>query len=290
MSTLSLAVLFAMGVLAGTINAAVGSGSLLTLPVLLALGVAPGTAVRTNTLGMVFSTIGSVIGFRREIAAERSNRLGPLVATVLVCAAIGSCLLLISPPGALEVVVPVLIVVALGLVIFQPRIASALARRRERGDGATRRDEDAAADASAVPAHAPGADALRPSPADAGVYRSPAFLASMGASSLYGGYFTAAQGILYLGVLGVFTGRPLRSVNATKNLLSLLVNLTAAGVYLVAHVVLDAEIVWAAAAAIAVGSLLGGYAGSHVAKRLPEGVLRGVIVVVAVVALVRQIL
>ena len=48
---LSALLLFVMGILAGIVNAAVGSGSLLTLPVLLALGVPPGVAVRTNTIG-----------------------------------------------------------------------------------------------------------------------------------------------------------------------------------------------------------------------------------------------
>ena len=78
MDPLSLLVLLVLGTLAGAVNAAVGSGSLLTLPVLLALGVPPGTAVRTNTIGILFSTIGSVTGYRREIAAE-GRALVPLI-------------------------------------------------------------------------------------------------------------------------------------------------------------------------------------------------------------------
>ena len=74
------------------------------------------------------------------------------------------------------------------------------------------------------------------------------------------------------------------------NLASLVVNAAAATVYLVAHIVLGVEIVWIATAAIAVGALLGGYFGAHLAKKLPEGVLRGILVVVALVALVRQVL
>ncbi|MDN6330849.1 MAG: sulfite exporter TauE/SafE family protein, partial [Brachybacterium sp.] len=99
-----------------------------------------------------------------------------------------------------------------------------------------------------------------------------------------------AQGILYLGVLGAFTGRSMGSVNSIKNLLSLVVNLAAAVVYLIAHLVLGVEIVWIATAAIAVGALLGGYFGAHLAKRMPEWLLRGIIVAVALIALVRQIL
>lgn len=292
MSLGALAVLLLMGTLAGMINAAVGSGSLLTLPVLLALGVAPGTAVRTNTLGILFSTIGSVAGYRREIAAERAaHRIGPLLATTLVCSALGSCLLLVSPSEALDVVVPVLIVLALVLVVSQKRITRAIAALRERrsaqagvAEGAPGGAENAR-EGCDEGAREGGAEGAR-----GGMYTSPALLASMGAASMYGGYFTAAQGILYLGVLGAFTGRAMTSINAMKNLLSLLVNATAVAVYLAAHWIWGAPIVWEAAAAIAIGALAGGYGGSHLAKRLPEPAMRGVIVVVALVALVRQVL
>lgn len=295
MSLGALAVLLLMGTLAGMINAAVGSGSLLTLPVLLALGVAPGTAVRTNTLGILFSTIGSVAGYRREIAAERAaHRIGPLLATTLVCSALGSCLLLVSPSEALDVVVPVLIVLALVLVVSQKRITRAIAALRERRSARAGVAEGAPGGAEHVREGAPGgASGAREGGAEGargGMYTSPALLASMGAASMYGGYFTAAQGILYLGVLGAFTGRAMTSINAMKNLLSLLVNATAVAVYLAAHWIWGAPIVWEAAAAIAVGALAGGYGGSHLAKRLPESAMRGVIVVVALVALVRQVL
>jgi uncharacterized membrane protein YfcA len=295
----SLITLLVMGVLAGAINAAVGSGSLLTLPVLLALGLPPGTAVRTNTIGMSFATIGSAFGYRKEIAAEKDRIVG-LSFVVLVCAAIGSCLLLISPPGALEVVVPILIVVALLLVVFQPRIARWLAGRRGAGRaGATgsATDGDGSADGVGVTGTEAGAS---PSAGEgAGVptqiaspnpYRSPGLVASMGASSMYGGYFTAAQGILYLGILGAFTGRSMKSVNAVKNFFALIVNITAAVVYLIAHVAFGAEIRWLGVLMIAIGGLIGGYFGSHLTKRLPEWLLRGIIVVVALVALVRQVL
>ncbi|WP_341856802.1 sulfite exporter TauE/SafE family protein [Brachybacterium sp. GPGPB12] len=120
--------------------------------------------------------------------------------------------------------------------------------------------------------------------------RSPALVGSIGAASVYGGYFTAAQGVLYLGILGVFTGRSMGSVNSVKNLLSLCVNLAAALIYSIAFFLVDAQVVWAASAAIAVGSLLGGFFGAHLAKRLPEWAPRGVIVVVALAALLREVL
>ena len=282
MEPLSLLVLLVMGVVAGAINAAVGSGSLLTLPVLMALGLQPGVAVRTNTVGMFFSTVGSVLGYRREIAEERRH-LTPLVLTALLGASAGALLLLTSPAEALDVVVPVLIVVALALVVLQKPLTTALRSRSEkRAEGRAAADGAGAEGATDAGASADGSER---SP-----LRSPALVGSIGAASVYGGYFTAAQGVLYLGILGVFTGRPMGSVNSVKNLLSLCVNLAAALIYMIAFFVVDAQVVWAASAAIAVGSLLGGFFGAHLAKRLPEWALRGVIVVVALAALLREVL
>ena len=278
MEPLSLLVLLVMGVVAGAINAAVGSGSLLTLPVLMAVGLPPGVAVRTNTVGMFFSTVGSVLGYRREIAEERAH-LTPLVLTALLGASAGALALLTSPAEALDVVVPVLIVVALVLVVLQKPLTSALRSRSDKRAG-----RGAAADGARADGGTASEDSAR-SP-----LRSPALVGSIGAASVYGGYFTAAQGVLYLGILGVFTGRSMGAVNSVKNLLSLCVNLAAALIYSIAFFVVDAQVVWAASTAIAVGSLLGGFFGAHLAKRLPEWALRGVIVVVALVALVRQVL
>lgn len=285
--------LLAMGILAGIVNSAVGSGSLLTLPVLLALGVPPGIAVRTNTIGMCFSAFGAALGFRKEIAAEKGN-LGPLSLVTIVSAALGSVLLLISPTSTLDMVVPILIVVALILVIAQPKIVAALnARRARRADTArpsstnsARPSSDDADPASLAPSDT--TNTLQQTGPVGAAYRRPELLLPMGAAAVYGGYFTAAQGILYMGILGATTGRDMKAVNPVKNLLSLYVNITAAVVYLIAHFFFGAEILWTAVAILAVGGLLGGFAGSHVAKALPNSVLRGVIVVVALVALVRQ--
>nr|WP_245354756.1 sulfite exporter TauE/SafE family protein [Brachybacterium sacelli] len=289
-----------MGTLAGAINAAVGSGSLLTLPVLMALGIPPGVAVRTNTVGMFFSTLGSCLGYRREIAAEKQH-LMPLTVTATVGATAGALLLLVSPASALDVVVPVLIVVALVMVVFQKRLTTAIRAGKDRRAEREGPREPGGTSSSGVtdPAASPGGESrtgigaegagedrtAEPSP-----LRSPALIGSLGAASVYGGYFTAAQGVLYLGILGIFTGRTMGSVNSIKNLLSLAVNLSAAAVYVIAFFVLDAEIVWLGSAAIALGALLGGFFGAHLAKRMPEWLLRGIIVVVALIALVRQVL
>lgn len=260
MTILSGLLLFAMGIMAGIINSAVGSGSLLTLPVLLAIGVPPGVAVRTNTIGMMFASFGSAWGFREETKKELPY-LGPLTTATIVGAAAGSLLLLATPSSALDFVIPILIVVALILVIFQQKFVTWFSASQEMSEG--------------------GGPVGKP-------YKRPGLVGAMGLASMYGGFFTAAQGVLYMAIMGVGTGRPFKDVNPVKNFLSMFVNTVAALVYLIAFLFFDAEILWVGVAVLAVGGLIGGLVGSPIAKRLSNTFLKGLIVTVAVYALVRQ--
>ena len=60
--------IFAAGVAAGGINALVGSGTLVTFSTLVALGVPPLTANVTNTVGLVFGSVASSVGYREELS------------------------------------------------------------------------------------------------------------------------------------------------------------------------------------------------------------------------------
>ena len=64
------------GVLAGAVNAVVGSGSLITFPTLLAVGYAPVTANVSNTVGLVFGGISGAWGYRRELRGQRRADAG----------------------------------------------------------------------------------------------------------------------------------------------------------------------------------------------------------------------
>ncbi|MDC7088390.1 sulfite exporter TauE/SafE family protein [Corynebacterium pseudodiphtheriticum] len=271
MDPLSGILLLVMGILAGIINSAVGSGSLLTLPVLLALGIPPGVAVRTNTIGMMFASFGTVYGFRREIARELPYLVPMIIATV-VFSAIGSLLLLGASARALDFVIPILIIFALILVIFQPHIVRGLSQWKSRFSHNSRQNTNI------LPLHEPVGTH----------YRKPALIAPMGLAAMYGGFFTAAQGIIYMAILGVGTGRSFKDVNPAKNLLSMIVNVTAAVVYFGAFVFFGADVLWAGVLILAIGGLAGGVLGARIAKKVSNRVLKGVIVLVAVFALVRQ--
>ena len=113
------------GLAAGTINTVVGSGTLITFPVLLALGVPPVTANVSNTIGLVPGSASGAWSYRRELAGQRS-RLIRLSSASLLGGIAGALLLLTLPPGVFKAVVPVLIIVALGLVVAQPWLSRGL--------------------------------------------------------------------------------------------------------------------------------------------------------------------
>jgi uncharacterized membrane protein YfcA len=247
MGVLEAIAIFAAGVAAGTINSVVGSGTLITFPVLLAFGYAPVVANVSNTVGLVPGNASGAVGYRRELADQRSRAI-PLACMSLTGAGIGAALLLTLPASAFKEIVPVFIAMALILIVFQPRIAKWLAAR---GGGVTDR-----------------AGPL----ATAGVF----------AAGVYGGYFGAAQGILVLSILSLSVDDSLTRLNALKVVLVGIANLVSGLVF-----IFFAHVAWAAAGLIAGGSVIGGLLGARVGRRLSPEVLRGVIVVVGIVAIVR---
>ena len=101
-------------------------------------------------------------------------------------------------------------------------------------------------------------------------------------AGVYGGYFVAAQGILLVGILGVFLSGTMQNANAMKNILTLTVNMVAAVSYLI--FAFD-RINWWVVLLIAISSTIGGLLGSKVGRKLSPKVLRGVIFTLGIVAL-----
>ena len=248
MTPLEAALIALAGVAAGTINTVVGSGTLITFPTLLAFGIPPVTANVSNSIGLVPGSVTGAIGYRRELAGQRSRVLHLASASGL--GGLLGGVLLLWQPGAFEVVVPALILLGLVLVVTGPRISAYVARRHEASGGLPHR----------------GAWWVWP---------------GMFACGVYGGYFGAAQGVLMMAVLGIGIDETLQRLNGTKNVLAALVNAISGVLF-----ILFADVDWRVVGLIAVGSVVGGVLGSSIGRRLPAQVLRGFIVVVGVVALV----
>ncbi len=250
LSPLGALAVLAAGMAAGTVNAVVGSGSLITFPTLLALGYPPLLANVSNNIGLVPGALSAVVGYRRELAGQRSRvlRLG---SASLAGGLTGSILLLALPESVFDDVVPALVLLGVVLVVFQPRISARLAAR-----GGT-----------------------------SGEHGGPLLLASVYLTGIYGGYFGAGQGVILLALLGILIADDLHRLNGVKNALAMTVNGVAALVFLAV-----ADVAWEVVGLVAVGSVVGAQLGSTYGRRLPPDVLRAVIVVVGLIAVVRLVL
>jgi uncharacterized protein len=238
------------GMAAGTINTVVGSGTLITFPVLLAFGYPPVTANVSNTIGLVPGSVSGAIGYRRELAGQRTRAL-QLGSMSVLGGITGAVLLLVLPSSAFKAIVPVFILAALVLTVMQPRITVWLARREIALDR---------------PGH-------------------PLTAVAIYLTGVYGGYFGAAQGIMLLAILGVALAQNLHRTNALKNVLAGLVNGVAGVVFVFA-----AHVAWGPAVIIALASIVGAQLGARYGRRLPPGALRALIVVVGISAIVQLIL
>ncbi|MET0191726.1 MAG: sulfite exporter TauE/SafE family protein [Pseudonocardia sediminis] len=181
--------LFLAGIGAGLSGSIAGLASLFSYPALLAVGLPATSANVTNTVALLFNSVGSVTGSRRELTG-----LGPLVRRFAVLSVIGGAagagLLLVTPDGGFERIVPFLVGGASVVLLASPWIRTAAAEGPRR-DG-------------------------------------PWVLAAMTAVAVYGGYFGAAAGVLLLALLSISQPLSLLQSNAVKNVLLGLANGVAA--------------------------------------------------------------
>jgi uncharacterized protein len=243
--------LLAAGMAAGTVNTIIGSGTLITFPTLLFFGFPPLVANVSNTVGLVAGGLTGIHGYRRELVGQ-GDTLRRLVPASFLGALTGAVFLLVLPESAFNAVVPALIALALLLVLLGPRVTARAANR-----------------------HTDEGSPVRALILTIGVF----------AAGVYGGYFGAAQGVLMVGIMSVLMTISLQRINALKNVLVTVVNAVAAVVFML--VAWD-RINWTVAALIAAGSLIGGYAGARLGRRLSPALLRGLIVVIGIVAIAKM--
>jgi uncharacterized protein len=235
------------GLGSGVLTSTVGIASLLSFPVLVAVGLPPVVANASNTVGLTPGALSGSWGYRRELR-EHPRVTAVVLGTCAVGSVAGAVLLLALPAAVFEGVVPWLILGTCLLVGVQPRLSAWLRSRR---------GQDAA-------------DRHHVSPLT-GVFAT--------VTGAYGGYFGAGSGVMMVAVLGFGLDLDLRIVNALKTLAVLAANLVASVIFLAV-----AELDWRAIALLAAGSVVGGYVGSHIGRRLPATLFRVLIVLAGVTA------
>jgi uncharacterized membrane protein YfcA len=240
------------GLGAGIMTSTVGVASLLSFPVLLAAGLPPVVANASNTVGLTPGALSGSFGYREELR-EHPRVTVAVITTCAAGAILGAALLLALPPGVFEAVVPWLILGTCLLVGVQPRISRWLRRSQEVDDR----------------------DASRLSPV------TTLFSTVVG---VYGGYFGAGSGVMMMAVLGLGSHLEFRIVNALKTLAVLASNVVASVIFVVV-----ADLDWPTVALLAVSSIVGGYVGARIGRRLDPRVLRTLIVVVGVAAAIWMI-
>lgn len=88
-------------------------------------------------------------------------------------------------------------------------------------------------------------------------------------TSIYGGFFGAGMGIMMLAVMGLTAGGSYHHLNALKNLLSVVIAAIAILIFVSGGV-----ITWSAALIMIPAAAVGGYAGVHTARRVPQSIIR----------------
>lgn len=245
LSGLNLASVALAAVGAGVVNAIAGGGTLISFPALTGVGVPAVAANVTNTVALTPGYLGATLAQWKDLS-DQGTRLRRLMAAGVVGGFIGALLLVSTPEKLFRELVPYLILLASALLAVQDRVRQWVTARR---DGA-----------------------------DAGGAAEGWVAAPVLAAAIYGGYFGAGLSVIILAVLGLALDDTLTRLNGLKQAIAFATNVTAALFFL-----FSGQVVWSAAAVMAVGALLGGVLGGRLAGRIRPKTLRLVVVTIGVI-------
>jgi hypothetical protein len=242
----TVAFLVGAGVLAGITASMVGGAAVVLYPAAIAVGVPPQAAAVTTLVSLMPGIFLAAVADRSQLPPFNRDFISLIVISVSGAALGGACLLL-TPGPLFAKIVPLLLGFATIVFALSGKIGAHLRRR------AAHRGHTIKFSASSLKVLLP--------------------------VSFYGGYFNAGVGIMLLGIFSVATGGDYRSANVAKNLVSSLNGLAASIVFIV-----RGAVDWPPTLALMAGTIVGGLAGSYLARIIPQNIVR-VLVVVAGAAL-----
>ncbi len=236
------------GFIAGVMNAVAGGGTLVTFPTLIFAGLPSIVANATSTIALLPAAVSSAYSYR-QAARSVSRWLRVFAPVSLLGGLAGGMLLVRTPSHVFDTLVPFLILFATVLFMANSSFNRLFGARL---------------------AAMHGTDPPRSWVAGAAVFQL--------AVAVYGGYFGAGIGILMLASLGLLGFGDVHEMNALKVRLGFLINVVAA-LYFIASGLVD----WASAGIMAMGTILGGYAGAHYAQKIPQARVRSLITLIGLV-------
>ena len=235
--------------LAGVLNAVAGGGSFLLFPAMLGMKMLPVQANATNTVALWPGQLTSIAAYRDDI--RRNRRLAvPMGLAGFLGGTAGAVVLLNTPQKTFMRLVPWLLLFAASTFAVSGPVARALERLKFKRH----------AQAGAGEAHAPR--------------RLPLFVATV-VVSCYVGYFGAGAGFLFMTMLALLGYEDIHAINALKVVANLLAN----GIAFVIFIV-DGQVVWRFCLAAMIAAAIGGYVSASLARRVPQPVLRGLVVAI----------
>jgi uncharacterized protein len=239
-------------VAAGLVNALAGGGTLITFPMLTAVGVPAVIANITNTVALCPGYLGATFAQRKDLK-DQKKRLWLLLPAGALGGVLGGLLLFNTGEKVFRQLVPILILLACGLLAVQDPLRAWLAKRA--GEGGSKNLSEKWA---SLP---------------------------VGLGAIYGGYFGAGLSVIVLAVLGLILEDTLTRLNALKQAVAFSVNIAAAVLF-----IFSGRVLWPAALVMAVGALLGGSIGGRLAGRIKPATLRYTVVVIGVLVAVIYLL
>lgn len=289
-SITSLLLILLAGIGAGFVGYAVGASSLVSYPALLAFGIPPVLANASNTVGVVGTGIGGVMGARKELKGQAVRSITYVVIGAFGGVA-GAFLLLKLDPSVFEFAAPVLILLSSLIIAINPRgrmqakqaAADATAQLKhieateatEATEAAEATEATEAAKRATTPTapHRPPEQLVQPMSQDSwwvwlGVV----------AVAIYSGYFGAGAGTLALAMLDAAKIGPFHKINALKTLIGTGANISASVVFII-----QGAVDWPAAIMLCIGCFIGGYIAPSITRKIPANIMRAAAVIAGII-------
>ncbi len=242
--TTDAAFLFAAGFISSALNAIVGGGAFVAFPALIFLGIPPISANATMTVSLWPGTLASLWAQRRELLAN--TRLLPLfLPLALLGGGIGAILVVNMSNQNFARIVPYMLLVAAILFTWKAQIIN-MARRFP----------------------------IRTDNGSSAYWLIIAILQLL--LTIYGGFFGAGMGIMYMAFLGIIGMHNMHEANAVRNSTTACLNSVATIVFII-----SGNVVWSHMALMCVGAISGGYFCANYARRLPSEWIRKAVIVTA---------